>query len=164
MKQTGRVILGKGGDQPALLLGGLVAALLASVATGGAAQSEMASGRWAWWIELFEGVGITVLVTIFGFVILAIVGAAVGYVASSFVWRIMVARKRARQLKRMEARLDDRLVVHTTHRAASPVRWVFDQEVRRDGQVLFRAEVTAVCMTLDGRPTRLPRALRGMLP
>ena len=62
------------------------------------------------------------------------------------------------------ARLDDRLVVHTTHRAASPVRWVFDQEVRRDGQVLFRAEVTAVCMTLDGRPTRLPRALRGMLP
>ena len=80
-----------------------------SVATGGAAPSEMASGRWAWWIELFEGVGITVLVTIFGFVILAIVGAAVGYVASSFVWRIMVARKRARQLKRMEARLDDRL-------------------------------------------------------
>jgi len=80
-----------------------------SVATGGAAQSEMVSGRWAWWIQLFEGVGITVLVTIFGFVILAIVGAAVGYIASSFVWRIMVARKRARQLKRMEARLDDRL-------------------------------------------------------
>ena len=59
------------------------------------------------------------------------------------------------------ARLDDRLVVHTSHRAASPVRWVFDQEVRRGEQVLFRAEVTAVCMTLDGRPTRLPAALRG---
>ena len=59
------------------------------------------------------------------------------------------------------ARLDDRLVVHTTHRAASPVRWVFDQEVRRGEQVLFRAEVTAVCMTLDGRPTRLPASLRG---
>ena len=58
------------------------------------------------------------------------------------------------------ARLDDRLVVHTSHRAASPVRWVFDQEVRRGEQVLFRAEVTAVCMTLDGRPTRLPAALR----
>ena len=59
------------------------------------------------------------------------------------------------------ARLDDRLVVKTTHRAASPVRWVFDQEVRRGDEVLFRAEVTAVCMTLDGRPTRLPASLRG---
>ena len=29
--------------------------------TGGAAQSEMASGRWAWLIEMFEGVGVTVL-------------------------------------------------------------------------------------------------------
>ena len=58
------------------------------------------------------------------------------------------------------ARLDDRLVVYTTHRAASPVRWVFDQEVRRGDLVLFRAEVTAVCMTLDGRPTRLPASLR----
>ena len=59
------------------------------------------------------------------------------------------------------ARLDDRLVVVTDHRAQSPVRWVFDQEVRRGDEVLFRAEVTAVCMTLDGRPTRLPKALRG---
>ena len=61
---------------------------------------------------------------------------------------------------RAPARLDDRLVVHTAHRAASAVRWIFDQEVRRGAQVLFRAEVTAVCMTLDGRPTRLPKALR----
>lgn len=59
------------------------------------------------------------------------------------------------------ARLDDRLVVKTTHRTQSPVRWVFDQEVRRGAEVLFRAEVTAVCMTLDGKPTRLPKALRG---
>lgn len=59
------------------------------------------------------------------------------------------------------ARLDDRLVVQTRHRAQSAVRWVFDQEVRRGDTLLFRAEVTAVCMTLDGRPVRLPRALRG---
>jgi acyl-CoA thioester hydrolase len=59
------------------------------------------------------------------------------------------------------ARLDDRLTVHTAHRAQSAVRWVFDQEVRRGNDVLFRAEVTAVCMTLDGRPTRLPKSLRG---
>ncbi len=58
------------------------------------------------------------------------------------------------------ARLDDRLIVHTSHRAQSAVRWVFDQEVRRGTDVLFRAEVTAVCMTLAGRPTRLPKALR----
>jgi acyl-CoA thioester hydrolase len=59
------------------------------------------------------------------------------------------------------ARLDDRLTVHTAHRAQSAVRWVFDQEVRRGNDVLFWAEVTAVCMTLDGRPTRLPKSLRG---
>jgi acyl-CoA thioester hydrolase len=59
------------------------------------------------------------------------------------------------------ARLDDRLTVHTAHRAQGAVRWVFDQEVRRGNDVLFRAEVTAVCMTLDGRPTRLPKSLRG---
>ena len=28
-------------------------------ATGGAAQEEIASGRWAWFIEMFEGVGVT---------------------------------------------------------------------------------------------------------
>lgn len=59
------------------------------------------------------------------------------------------------------ARLDDRLTVKTEHRAQSPVRWVFDQEVWRGDEVLFRAEVTAVCMTLDGKPTRLPSELRG---
>ena len=61
------------------------------------------------------------------------------------------------------ARLDDRLVVHTSHRAQSAVRWIFDQEVRRGADVLFRAEVTAVCMTLEGRPTRLPQELRALL-
>ena len=61
------------------------------------------------------------------------------------------------------ARLDDRLTVVTTHRAESPVRWVFDQEVRRGDDVLFRAEVTAVCMTTEGKPTRLPAELRAKL-
>lgn len=61
------------------------------------------------------------------------------------------------------ARLDDRLTVVTEHRAHSPVRWVFDQEVRRGDELLFRAEVTAVCMTTDGRPTRLPAELRRKL-
>ena len=61
------------------------------------------------------------------------------------------------------ARLDDRLEVHTTHQARGQSRWVFDQEVRRGDQVIFRAEVTAVCMTLAGRPARLPAELRARL-
>lgn len=70
--------------------------------TGGAARDEMASGRWAWFVELFEGLGPTVLVTVFGFIVLAIVGAAIGYLLSGVVWRIVVARKRARRLRKMQ--------------------------------------------------------------
>lgn len=81
-------------------------------ATGGAAQTEISSGRWAWLIEMFEGVGVTVLVTIFGFAVLAIVGAALGYLIASFTWRFMVARRRARRLRKMEERLDERLGAH----------------------------------------------------
>ena len=58
------------------------------------------------------------------------------------------------------ARFGDRLEVHTTHQAEGPVRWVFDQDVLRDGKVIFRAKVTAVCMTTTGKPTRLPAKLR----
>lgn len=68
--------------------------------TGGAAQVEIASDRWSWLIELFEGAGVTVLVTIFGFIVLAIVGAAIGYLLAGFVWRFVVARKRARRLRK----------------------------------------------------------------
>lgn len=78
-------------------------------ATGGAAHNEIASARWAWLIEMFEGVGVTVLVTIFGFMVLAVVGAAVGYLLAGVVWRFVVARKRRRRLLAMERRLDERL-------------------------------------------------------
>lgn len=60
------------------------------------------------------------------------------------------------------ARFGDRLVVATTHRMQGAVRWVFDQEVTRGGQVIFRAKVTAACMTRDGKPARLPAKLRQM--
>lgn len=59
------------------------------------------------------------------------------------------------------ARLDDLLEVRTTHHAASPVRWMFDQQVWRGDTCLFRAVVTAICMTTAGKPTRLPQSLRG---
>ncbi len=61
------------------------------------------------------------------------------------------------------ARLDDRLTVVTDHRPEGQSRWVFDQEVHRGDQVIFRAVVTAVCMTVAGRPTRLPAELRARL-
>ncbi len=62
------------------------------------------------------------------------------------------------------ARLGDRLTVQTTHYAQSAVRWMFDQEVVRDGTVIFRARVTAVCMTTEGRPVRLPAEIRALIP
>jgi len=61
------------------------------------------------------------------------------------------------------ARMGDHLTVKTTHAAKSPVRWLFQQEVWRDQSCLFKAEVTAVCMTLDGKPARLPAELRAKL-
>ena len=76
---------------------------------GGAAHDEMASGRWAWLVELFEGVGVNVLVTIFGFFVLAVVGAAIGYLTASFAWRFIVAGKRRRRLRAMERRRVSRL-------------------------------------------------------
>ena len=48
-------------------------------------------------------------VTAFGFVVLAVVTAAVGYLVSGFLWRFVVARKRAKRLEAMEMRLNERL-------------------------------------------------------
>ncbi|MBN8189703.1 MAG: tol-pal system-associated acyl-CoA thioesterase [Salipiger thiooxidans] len=61
---------------------------------------------------------------------------------------------------RASARFDDRLTVMTRVGAVSGVRLVLHQEVLRDGELLFSAEVTLVSMTLDGHPVRLPQALR----
>lgn len=62
------------------------------------------------------------------------------------------------------ARLGDRLTVRSTHYAAGPVRWVFDQEVVRGDEVIFRAKVTAATMTTEGKPTRLPAKIRASVP
>ncbi|MDF3412949.1 YbgC/FadM family acyl-CoA thioesterase [Sulfitobacter sp. M57] len=61
-------------------------------------------------------------------------------------------------------RFGDRLEVRTTHHAKGAVRWMFDQEVLRGDEVIFRAKVTAVCMTTAGKPIRLPAKLRSVLP
>lgn len=77
-------------------------------ATGGATETEIASERWSWLVELFEGAGVTVLVTIFGFVVLAIVSAAIGYLLSSFVWRFVVAQRRTKRLRLARKRRNKR--------------------------------------------------------
>lgn len=73
-------------------------------AVGGLASQQLAqeSGVLEGWFELAG-------VTAFGFVVLAVVTSAVGYLAASFVWRFVVAIKRRRRLARMESRLDARL-------------------------------------------------------
>lgn len=62
------------------------------------------------------------------------------------------------------ARFGDRLEVETVHYAKGAARWMFEQDVTRDGKAIFRAKVTAVCMTTEGKPTRLPAKLRSDLP
>lgn len=58
-------------------------------ATVGAANAEIESGRWesfGWFLE-------TAGATAFGFMVLSIITAAVGYLLASFSWRYLVARK-----------------------------------------------------------------------
>lgn len=74
-------------------------------ATAGVATEQLESGAWQWVIDAFEVAGVTVV----GFLVLAVITSAVGYLVSSAIWRVIVARKRAKRLKRMEERLDQRL-------------------------------------------------------
>ncbi len=74
-------------------------------AVGGIASKELNDGWLTWLVEFFELAGVTA----FGFIVLAIVTSALGYVVSGAIWRVMVSRKRAKRLKLMEARLDQRL-------------------------------------------------------
>jgi acyl-CoA thioester hydrolase len=61
------------------------------------------------------------------------------------------------------ARYDDELVVETATVATTPARFVMRQRVLRDGEALFLADVTIVCMDLAGRPARLPPQVRAAL-
>ncbi|MEO0462167.1 MAG: DUF2062 domain-containing protein [Pseudomonadota bacterium] len=68
-------------------------------AVGGIATEELGTGSLAWLGEFFELAGVTA----FGFLVLALVSSAVGYLIAGPIWRFMVARRRAKRLKRMEA-------------------------------------------------------------
>jgi acyl-CoA thioester hydrolase len=61
------------------------------------------------------------------------------------------------------ARFDDELTVETQTQSISAARLVLKQEVRRGAVVLFRAIVTIVCITENGKPVRLPESIRSML-
>lgn len=61
--------------------------------TFGTAKAAMEDGWWVqfgWWLE-------TAGVTAFGFVVLSVVTAAMGYLLSSFLWRFVVARRWTRR-------------------------------------------------------------------
>ena len=60
------------------------------------------------------------------------------------------------------ARYDDRLEVETRMGTVSRARFTMLQTVRRDGERLLEAVVEVVCMDLEGRPRRIPEAVRTM--
>lgn len=61
------------------------------------------------------------------------------------------------------ARLGDRLEVVSSIAALGGASLDADQIVRRDGQILAVLKIKLACMTADGRPARMPRALHGAL-
>ncbi|GIT89886.1 tol-pal system-associated acyl-CoA thioesterase [Jannaschia pagri] len=61
---------------------------------------------------------------------------------------------------RAPARYDDVLVIETSVQRLTPVRFVLDQTVLRDGAPLFIARVTVACMDLEARPKRLDPGLQ----
>lgn len=60
------------------------------------------------------------------------------------------------------ARFGDDLMVETTIAGMTNARMEMDQLVSRDGQPIFRARVTAVCMNAAGKPVRLPAEIRAL--
>ncbi len=58
------------------------------------------------------------------------------------------------------AHYDDLLEVRTSVKAVTGARLVMAQEIVLGGRAVFRAEVTAVCTTMQGQPARLPAQLR----
>lgn len=74
-------------------------------ATAGVSSAKAGTSWWVYIVDGFQVAGVTVV----GFLTLAVVSSAIGYLVSGALWRLIVARKRAKRLKRMEERLDQRL-------------------------------------------------------
>ena len=58
------------------------------------------------------------------------------------------------------ARVDDELTVETMLTQMKGARMFFEQAVRRGEEVLASGTVTVACMTMDGRPRRIPQGMR----
>ena len=71
----------------------------------GMMEGHMETESWRTFSGFFETAGVTV----FGFLVLALVSAAIGYLVSGWIWSRRVQSKRARRLRVMEQRLDERL-------------------------------------------------------
>ena len=69
-----------------------------------------------------------------------------------------VARVEADYLR--PAKFDDQLTVTTALAETGPARVWVAQEVLRGAEILFRARVLLVALGPDGRPRRIPEALR----
>lgn len=61
------------------------------------------------------------------------------------------------------AKFDDELQVETEVANLSGVRLTMNQLITRGDTEIFRASVTAVCMTTEGKPTRLPAEIRALM-
>jgi len=72
------------------------------------ASAKVDSSVWAFVIDAYQVAGATVV----GYLVLSLVAPVIGWILSGWIWRAVVARKRAKRLKVMEARLDQRLGSH----------------------------------------------------
>lgn len=61
------------------------------------------------------------------------------------------------------ARFDDMLDVETRTLTLTGARLVMEQKVIRGADVVFEARVTVACLTLGGKPVKLPASLRTAL-
>jgi acyl-CoA thioester hydrolase len=58
------------------------------------------------------------------------------------------------------AKLDDIITVETTLASAKGAKMAFDQKVFRGDELLAEATVIVAVITLDGRPRRMPEAMK----
>lgn len=61
---------------------------------------------------------------------------------------------------RLPAKLDDIITVETRLDAAKGAKMVFDQKIYRGEDLLASAMVVIAVITLDGRPRRMPEAMK----
>lgn len=61
------------------------------------------------------------------------------------------------------AKLDDVLTVHTTLKQSGGARITFCQDIYRGDELIFASEITVICLTETGRPTRIPAEIRQKL-